>query len=219
MESSAKPLVILDLASSFVMDPKGLDRCLDVVMRAGEHDEPPSSSRLRRVYGALDRVLVAHVTCDPHVTPAFGMTQLLRRLRRLDDARVFGVATFAPVVARALLRRFGWTDIIAIEPDDTPTEADQSPLWTSALSIARRYHHSPEDIALVSEDARELTYAVAGGCGLGIHLRRDARSNGEGRLRQARSWADAADHLIHDRYLATSGLFPIATLGVCKGTR
>lgn len=137
---------------------------------------------LRRVYGALDRVLVAHVTCDPFVSTREGMSELVRWLRRNRGVDALGVATFSPTVRRAILRRFGWEDVLGAETDGPAgrTAADAcAPLWPEILaSIARSRLGSiaASEVAFVSDDAWELGYAVGAGCGRAIHV--DPSSSG-----------------------------------------
>jgi hypothetical protein len=103
MQSTPSPLfVAIDLASVTTLEPSGLRRCLDTVFTAAD-----SRDGLRTVFGALERVLVAHVTCDPFVSERRGTRDLLRWLAN-HQIPVVGTASFTPAVAQALARRFGW---------------------------------------------------------------------------------------------------------------
>src|SRR5688572_14479900 len=72
MYSTAPPLfVAVDLASVTTLEPAGLRRCLDTVFTAAD-----ARDGLRSVFGMLERVLVAHVTCDPFVAERRGTRDL-----------------------------------------------------------------------------------------------------------------------------------------------
>jgi hypothetical protein len=103
MMTSNPLFVAVDLASVTTLEPAGLRRCLDTVFTASD-----SRDGLRTVFGALERVLVAHVTCDPFVAERRGMRELLRFLssRRIP---IVGTASFAAPIAQAIARRFGWS--------------------------------------------------------------------------------------------------------------
>lgn len=122
---------------------------------------------LRRVYSTLDRVLVAHLTTDPFVEEIEGTTELLRWLGRANIP-VMGVATFAPVVTRAITRRFGWDEETTVV--DTTGHIDGAPLWSAVAREASVRGIAPDDVAFVSDDPWELGYAAGAGCGLPIHI-------------------------------------------------
>lgn len=154
MNSTSPPLLVaVDLASVITLEAAGLRRCLDTVFTAAD-----SRDGLRTVFGVLERVLVAHVTCDPFVTERRGTRDLFRWLsgRRVP---IIGTAAFTPAVAQAIARRFGWSslglDVLACE--DRP--------WETVASAALARNVPPERVAYLADDGWELAHAAKRGCG------------------------------------------------------
>ena len=192
--------VVLDLASLVVFDSGGLERCLDVVLRAcdlpddarGEPSRRPSSEpRLRHVYGALERVLVAHVTCDPFVGSIPSVSFFLARLRA-RGVLAFGAAAFSPALSRAIARRFGWDELgLRI----VTTQGDGAPLWSAALASAEDRGLAALDGVFVSDDNWELASAAKRGCSRAIALGPGGESLTSLGVRAAPSLRDALRHL------------------------
>jgi hypothetical protein len=154
MHSTSPPLfVALDLASVTTLEPAGLRRCLDTVFAAAD-----SRDGLRTVFGVLERVLVAHVTCDPFVAERRGTRDLLRWLAG-KGVPVIGTAAFTPAVAQAIARRFGWP---AFGLTVLPCEGRA---WDAIEAAARASGVPPERVAYLADDPWELTHATQRGCG------------------------------------------------------
>lgn len=150
--------VALDLASVTTLEPAGLRRCLDTVFTASD-----SHDGLRTVFGALERVLVAHVTCDPFVSERRGMRELLRWLasRRVP---VVGTASFAPAIAQAIARRFGWSAYgLSVVPADGLA-------WDAIAPAAEARGIPTERIAYLGDNQWELAHAAKHGCGMTFDL-------------------------------------------------
>lgn len=153
MHTTSPLFVAVDLASVTTLEPAGLRRCLDTVSTAAD-----GRDGLRTVFGVLERVLVAHVTCDPFVAEKRGTRELLRWLssRRVP---VVGTAGFTPAVAQALSRRFGWSALgLTILPCDGLG-------WDTIAPAARALGIAAERTAYVADDPWELAYAAEHGCG------------------------------------------------------
>jgi hypothetical protein len=167
MYSTSPPIfVAVDLASVTTLEPAGLRRCLDTVFTAADWMSRPPPGPPRdslRVFGVLERVLVAHVTCDPFVAERRGTRDLLRWLssRRIPIA---GTAAFTPAVAHALARRFGWSAFgVKVLPCDG--------LAWDAIAPAARAHGVPaERVAYLADDRWELAHAAKRGCGMTFDL-------------------------------------------------
>jgi hypothetical protein len=155
--------VVLDLASVVVFGAPGVRRCVDTALRACDADEGIADERvLRQVCGALERVLVAHVTCDPFVHAAAGARLFLSSLR-VRGLLPVGVGSFSAAVAGAIARRFGWQDeglLIA------PSPRDGEPLWSSALRVVAEHGWTAAHGVFLSDDNWELASASARGCPL-----------------------------------------------------
>lgn len=159
MYSTSPPLfVAIDLASVTTLEPAGLRRCLDTVFTAAD-----SRDGLRTVFGVLERVLVAHVTCDPFVSERRGTRDLLRWLaaRRVP---VVGTAAFTPAVARALARRFGWSTL------GFGVVSCDGRAWDTIEAAARARGMAPENVAYLADDRWELAHAAKRGCGMTFDL-------------------------------------------------
>jgi hypothetical protein len=164
--------VAIDLASLVLQEPTAVRRCLENAARVCETEGGPADPRaLRRLAGAVDRVLAAHFTCDPDVDTLPGARFLLERLQRRGVA-VIAVARFGAPVVRALVRRFGWDTcdvILAQSPDE------EIPLWSVALEAAETCGVDPDAGAFLSDDGFEVACAARRGCRRPIVLGARAR--------------------------------------------